>query len=133
MNDAERLELIEEVLARLDALSEDHVLLVEGIKDIRALEALGIHGDFFTIQSSGGPVAAAEYVESRGRRAVVLTDWDRRGNALAEQVVALLSRDANVDTAVRADLIRLSGGLVKDVEALDSLVARLRRLCLPRA
>ena len=129
MNDAERLERIEEVLERLDLLSRDHVLLVEGPKDIRALEALGIGGDFFMVQASGGPVAAAEYVEGRGVGAVILTDWDRKGNTLAEQIASLLSRDAEADTSVRADLMHLCSGLAKDVESLDSVVARLRALC----
>lgn len=131
MNDAERLERIEEVLERLDPLCEDHVLLVEGLKDIRALEALGIRGDFFTVQASGGPVAAAEYVETHGGKAVLLTDWDRRGNALADQIVSLLSGDASVDTGIRSELSRLCGGLAKDIESLDSVVARLRTLSAP--
>ena len=131
MNDAERLERIEEVLEKLDPLCEDHVLLVEGLKDIRALEAVGIRGDFFTVQASGGPVAAAEYVETHGGKAVLLTDWDRRGNALADQIVSLLSGDASVDTEIRSELSRLCGGLAKDVESLDSVVARLRTLSAP--
>ena len=129
MNDAERLERIEEVLETLDGLSEDHVILVEGIKDIRALEAVGIRGDFFTGQASGGPVAAAEYVESRGCGAVVLTDWDRKGDFLAEQLVSLLPPGPRIDTAVRSELARLCGSLSKDVESLDSVVSRLRALC----
>jgi 5S rRNA maturation endonuclease (ribonuclease M5) len=129
LNDEERLERIEEVLERLDILSNDHVILVEGLKDIRALEAVGIRGDFFTVQASGGPVAAAEYVESRGTGAVVLTDWDRKGNMLAEQLLGLLPPGPGIDTAVRSDLSRLCGGLSKDVESLDSVVSRLRALC----
>ena len=68
MTDAERLEEIYELLSELDELSKDHILLIEGKKDRRALTALGVSGDMFQIQSDGGPVKAAEYVRSEERR-----------------------------------------------------------------
>ena len=126
MSDEVRLEEILKVLGRLKELSADHVILVEGRKDREALAYLGISGDVFQIQSSGGPSAAAEYVESRGGKAVILTDWDRRGGNLAAALRDILGRDnPNIDGSVREDLSRLSRHYIKDVEALDSLVDRL--------
>ena len=126
MSDEARLEEILKVLGRLKELSADHVILVEGRKDREALAYLGISGDVFQIQSSGGPSAAAEYVESRGGKAVILTDWDRRGGNLAAALRDILGRDnPDIDDSVREDLSRLSRHYIKDVEALDSLVDRL--------
>lgn len=126
MDDEVRLEEILKVLERLKELSADHVILVEGRKDRDSLAHLGISGDIFQVQSSGGPSAAAEYVESKGGKAVILTDWDRRGGNLAASLRAILGKDSrNVDDTVRTDLARLSRHYVKDVEALDSLVERL--------
>lgn len=126
MSDEVRLEEILKVLGRLKELSVDHVILVEGRKDREALAYLGISGDVFQIQSSGGPSAAAEYVESRGGKAVILTDWDRRGGNLAAALRDILGRDnPDIDGSVREDLSRLSRHYIKDVEALDSLVDRL--------
>lgn len=126
MSDEVRLEEILKVLGRLKELSADHVILVEGRKDREALAYLGISGDVFQIQSSGGPSAAAEYVESRGGKAVILTDWDRRGGNLAAALCDILGRDnPDIDGSVREDLSRLSRHYIKDVEALDSLVDRL--------
>ena len=126
MSDEVRLEEILKVLGRLKELSADHVILVEGRKDREALAYLGISGDVFQIQSSGGPSAAAEYVESRGGKAVILTDWDRRGGNLAVALRDILGRDnPDIDGSVREDLSRLSRHYIKDVEALDSLVDRL--------
>ncbi len=126
MDDAVRLEEILKVLERLKELSADHVILVEGRKDRDSLAHLGISGDIFQVQSSGGPSAAAEYVESKGGKAVILTDWDRRGGNLAASLRAILGKDSrDVDDTVRTDLARLSRHYVKDVEALDSLVERL--------
>ena len=126
MSDEVRLEEILKVLGRLKELSADHVILAEGRKDREALAYLGISGDVFQIQSSGGPSAAAEYVESRGGKAVILTDWDRRGGNLAAALRDILGRDnPDIDGSVREDLSRLSRHYIKDVEALDSLVDRL--------
>ena len=126
MSDEVRLEEILKVLGRLKELSADRVILVEGRKDREALAYLGISGDVFQIQSSGGPSAAAEYVESRGGKAVILTDWDRRGGNLAAALRDILGRDnPDIDGSVREDLSRLSRHYIKDVEALDSLVDRL--------
>ncbi|WP_400233110.1 Toprim subdomain protein [Methanomethylophilus alvi] len=126
MSDEVRLEEILKVLGRLKELSADHAILVEGRKDREALAYLGISEDVFQIQSSGGPSAAAEYVESRGGKAVILTDWDRRGGNLAAALRDILGRDnPDIDGSVREDLSRLSRHYIKDVEALDSLVDRL--------
>jgi len=132
VNDAERLEAIEKALDDLRVLSEDSIILVEGANDEKALRALGIEGEFIHIQSEGGPLKAAERVHAEGGRAVILTDWDRKGGTLArdaaEQLAAL---DVEHDTSVRRRLSVLCSSLVKDVESLDSCVrsldARVRR------
>ena len=61
MNDEERLERFSEALDRLIDLSASHLILVEGNKDVAALRNLGVEGDFFCVQSGGGPVRAAEH------------------------------------------------------------------------
>lgn len=127
MNDEIRLEEIHEVLDRLRELAVDHVILIEGMKDRKALDWLGITGDMFQIQSQGGPAKAAEYVEQHGGKAVVLTDWDRTGGAIASALRGLLGPDnGDIDFSVRADLSCLCRHYIKDVEALDSLVERLQ-------
>ncbi len=132
MNDAELLEAVERVLEDLKELAADHVLLVEGANDERALRALGIGGEYIHMQSEGGPLRAAEKVHGHGGKAVVLSDWDRKGGTLArdasEQLAAL---DVEHDLSVRRRLSVLCSHLVKDVESLDacvgSLAARVHR------
>ncbi len=92
MTDGERLSALEEVLSDLAELSRTHVLVVEGRKDCAALNNLGISGDMFMTQSGGGLVRAGEYVASRGGRSVVLTDWDDRGDRLAERLEEVLGK-----------------------------------------
>lgn len=126
MDDAERLEAIEEALDRLRMLSSDHVILVEGSKDVSALEAVGVTGDMYCVQSGGGPVRAAEYAWRRKRPAVIMTDWDGRGGNLAGTLADNLdSLGVRWDGSVRRDLSALCRPFCKDVESLDSVVSLL--------
>lgn len=128
MDDAERLEGIEEALERLMELSRDCIILVEGSKDVSALEAVGVSGSMFCVQSGGGPVKAAEHVWRQKRSAVILTDWDGRGANLAGSLAENLdSLGVGWDGSVRRDLSALCRPFCKDVESLDSVVALLKR------
>ncbi len=103
------------------------MILVEGAKDVSALRNVGVDGEFYTVQVEGGPVKAAEYVWRSGRRAVILTDWDRRGGNLAHALRENLSSlDVGYDDRVRSDLAFLVRMYCKDVESLDSVLSRLR-------
>lgn len=126
MNDEERLAEIEDVLEELRELAADHVILVEGPKDKKALNSIGIEGELFMIQSEGGPVKAAEYVSEHGGKAVILTDWDRRGGTIAHELENQLSALGLVyDSRIRAKLSSLCKKDIKDVESLDTLLERL--------
>lgn len=127
MTDGERLSALEEVLSDLAELSRTHVLVVEGRKDCAALNNLGISGDMFMTQSGGGPVRAGEYVASRGGRSVVLTDWDDRGDRLAERLEEVLGKSPeDTDFMIRSKLRHLCRMYIKDIESLDTFVFGLR-------
>ena len=126
MNDEERLEKFQEVLDRLMELTKDHIILVEGNKDVSALSNLGIEGDIFCVQSGGGPVKASEYVWRAGKGAIILTDWDNRGGSLAHQLREnLRSLGVGYDDSIRSDLAFLTRMYSKDVESLDSVMELL--------
>ena len=126
MDDTERLELIQEALEKLYQMSEGRIILVEGPNDVRALRKVGIAGEFFRIQSDGGPVKAAEYVASRGMEAIILTDWDDKGDIIADAVSGQLSAlGIRHDLTVRKELATLSRRYIKDVESVDSMLERL--------
>ena len=128
MNDPERLELLEIILDELQEMSSTHICLIEGNKDRRALDNLGLD-DLKTIevQREGGPLRAAEKVFSMRKEAIILTDWDDRGNRiekdLREQLDALCVR---YDTEIRERLRDICIKDIKDVESLDSLYKRLK-------
>ena len=129
MNDAERLEALEAILDELQEMSSTHIALVEGNKDRRSLDNLGLC-DLRTIevQREGGPLRSAERVSEMKLPAVILTDWDDRGNRiehdLKEQLDALCVR---YDTTIRERLRDICIKDIKDVESLDSLYKRLKQ------
>jgi len=126
LNDEERLEEILELLDELNELSEDHIILTEGIRDKKAMEALGITGEIFMIQAEGGPMKAAEYVSSQRKKAVILTDWDHKGGTIARELeLQLSSLDVEYNTDIRAKLSILCKKYIKDIESLDTLIERL--------
>ena len=126
-DDAERLRFLDEILSELRDLAEDHIILIEGNKDRKALEALiGDGFESIEVQREGGPLAAAERVAASGRGAVILTDWDARGGRLAADLESYLRADGTeFDTSVRRRLSSVCRKDIKDVEALDSLYERL--------
>ena len=91
---------ISERLKKLDTLMErlrGSWILVEGIKDRKALTALGMTG-ILTI--SGNLIQSCELLSVRkAEMAYVLTDLDRRGDELA-----LKARDELERHSIRADL-----------------------------
>lgn len=126
MNDQERFEFLKETLDRLKSMSATHIFLVEGINDIKALNAVGVDGDFRCIQSTGGPIKAAEYVWQQGKEAVILTDWDRKGGIIARDLREnLAALDVRYDDRIRADLSFICKPFVKDVESVDKVYALL--------
>ena len=126
MNDEERLIEINEAIEELIDLSKDHIILTEGPKDKKVLRSLGIRGKIFMIQSEGGPIKAAEYVSRNGNKAVILTDWDRKGGTIAHELERqLASLDSTYNVEIRARLSFLCKKYIKDVESLDTLLERL--------
>lgn len=128
LNDEERLERLDAILDRIQSMSSDHVVLVEGKNDRRALSELGLSVDTIEIQKDGGPLRAAEMVYEAGKKAIILTDWDDRGDRwakdLSEQLSALC---VSYDTGIRRDLRDVCIRDIKDVESLHSLYVRLGR------
>ena len=128
LNDDERLRRLDEILDRIQSMSSDHVILVEGKNDRRSLLDLNLSLDTIEVQRDGGPLRAAEMVYESGKKAIILTDWDDRGDRLAKDVYEQLSALCiSYDTNIRKDLRDICIKDIKDVESLHSLYVRLER------
>ena len=130
MNDAERFEALEEILDILQEMSDTHVALIEGNKDRRALDNLGLSSlQTIEVQREGGPLRAAEMLSEMNRSAIILTDWDDRGNRIEQDLrIQLDALCVRYDTEIRLRLRDLCIKDIKDVESLDSFYERLKKL-----
>lgn len=129
MNDRERLEMIDAILDELSEMSGSRVILIEGKKDREALTRL--IGDFrcIMVQKEGGPLRAAERLFEDGDEAVILTDWDNKGEAIAAELEHhLKALGVRYDSDIRDRLGKVCRKDIKDIESLDSLYERLSSL-----
>ena len=129
MNDRERLEMIDATLDELSEMSGSRVILIEGKKDREALTRL--IGDFrcIMVQKEGGPLRAAERLFEDGDEAVILTDWDNKGEAIAAELEHhLKALGVRYDSDIRDRLGKVCRKDIKGIESLDSLYERLSSL-----
>jgi dTMP kinase len=102
-------------------------VIVEGARDVRALRALGLRGAIEPLNSGAAVFALCERLGRSTARAVILTDWDRRGGQLARRLRDGLAANGVAGLEdVRSRLARLTQKEIQDVESLDTLVARAR-------
>ena len=128
MNNEQRLEMLDMIMEELRELATDHVIIVEGINDKRSLKTLGIDANFMMVQQEGGPIRIAESVYERKCKAVILTDWDEKGDTIAVELKRNLSSlCVPFNMSIRSRLKDICVKDIKDVESLDSLYERLSR------
>lgn len=116
----ERLKLIDRVLDEIQRDTTDGVVLVEGRRDEAALSELGVEAEFVRLCGNGrGLVETVEKVSRSYDSAVVLTDWDRQGERLKDEVKGLLeSYGVTPRTVHRKRLRNLTAKDIHDVESL---------------
>lgn len=125
----ERLEEILEVLDDLEDMSAGTPIIVEGLKDASALRRLGVRRNVVTLGKGLTVFTFCERLSERHGRAVVLTDWDRKGGKLARMLKeALEANGAKADTDLRARLVLLVKKDIKDIEGLPSYIERLKAM-----
>ncbi|MEW6748669.1 MAG: toprim domain-containing protein [Candidatus Micrarchaeota archaeon] len=102
MEIGERLKKLDKLLGRL----RGRWILVEGVRDKRALSRLGMT-DILTI--SGNLIQSCDILSAReADKAFVLTDLDRRGDELAKKARdELEGRSIRADIHTRVDLAHL--------------------------
>ena len=125
----ERYEEIMKVVDDLRELSGSMPVVVEGMRDAKALAGLGIHTNVVTLSKGMTLFAFCEEIARSWREVVVLTDWDRKGGQLARRLKeAFEANETKVVDEIRMQLVILTKKEVKDVEGLPSYLVRLRGL-----
>jgi dTMP kinase len=125
--DRDRLESVEKVLDELREREPGVVIIVEGVRDVSSLEALGVPHPIITLNRGVSLLNLCEDLARDHDAFIVLTDWDRKGGQLARHLERhFRSTGARVDVDLRRRLKMTLPYQIHDVESLDGHVKRLR-------
>lgn len=117
-----------QISALLEASGQGTAIIVEGMRDMRALRALGISGPVI-LASRRPALELAEDAARRYKEIIVLTDWDQKGDEMAGMIDQhLRSAGIRADLDIRSRLKKLVRKEIKDVESLSRYVERMREL-----
>jgi 5S rRNA maturation endonuclease (ribonuclease M5) len=109
-----------------DLSAEGGAVLVEGKRDVAALEGLGYTGTVFTVSILTSSAAVRERLRKDVSKMVILTDLDSEGRRLASRYVRFLSNEGvEASLAQRRRLSKASRGVFMHIE-------NLRRFALVR-
>lgn len=125
----ERLRLVEAILNELIERSDNgDIILAEGKRDIISLKKLGVNGTIELVTHS--PLSdVSERVAGEKKNVIIFTDWDRRGDILADKLFKdLVYLGVSVDVQLRSKLSSLVKKEIKDVESLNTYVTKLRKV-----
>jgi len=133
--DRDILDGVKDLIDELNDMEGDALVLVEGKKDLLALEAVGVRvpavalnqgKELFDLLDSISRSDANGRMEKGQRLLVILTDWDRKGGQLASRIgKACTHLGIPHDTDIRRRLVHLTGRYIRTVESLGSLMERL--------
>lgn len=118
MNLERCVEEVELALDELVELNNSIPVIVEGIKDLRALRSLGLTGDIITLNKGMSLSDFADHISEEFDEVIILSDWDRRGGSLCRRLKELLKGRVVYDVRIRQRLSKFA--MIKKVEGLPS-------------
>lgn len=118
MNIERCIEEVELALDELVELNNTIPVIVEGVKDRRALRSLGLTGKIITINKGISLSDLADQVSEQYDEVIILSDWDRRGGSLCRRLKELLKGRVTYDVRLRQRLSKYA--MIKKVEGLPS-------------
>ncbi len=127
LEDLERLESLERIILELQTLADSGaIIVVEGRRDVKSLQSLGIKGDI-RLASQQPLFGFTETLSKSGKKIILLTDWDKKGSIVAQKIIGyLLSYGIMPNIYIRSKIQVLVKKRIKDIESLNSYVNKLR-------
>ena len=107
-------------LEELCMVNETVPIIVEGFRDEQALRALGIRGRIVKVHTGRSIQQFCEEYSAAYDEAVILTDWDLRGNQIFHLLTRFLEAAWEPYTYFRETLRRLAGGSFQQVENITA-------------
>jgi 5S rRNA maturation endonuclease (ribonuclease M5) len=110
---------IKEIINQLN--NQDAIIVVEGKKDKRALEKLGIDSKIFLLNcDKKSLIETSETLAQKSRQVILMLDSDPKGLELTKKMKNhLQSQGVHVNTKIGKTLLRLANSQV--VESLDNI------------
>jgi len=105
-------------LQELSTINESVPIIVEGTRDVQALRALGIRGCIVKVHSGRSIQQFCDEYSEQYPEAVILTDWDLRGNQLFSLLTKFMEADWERHNHFRDTLRELAGGSFREVEKM---------------
>jgi len=124
---------LEKILQLLDRLATESTkgipIIVEGKKDVNALQELGVKGDIISAKSGKSFLDVLGEVETKGKcKVILLMDFDRRGKEWTSRLAQHLEKTRiNPNLLFWKELLGLVGRDVKDIEGLATYLETLRK------
>jgi len=109
---------IDEAIIRLVTDLNDRLVIVEGKRDIAALNKVGVRANVLTLDK------LERTTEPPGTSAVILTDFDRAGEIKMHKAESILiGRGVKIDAGLRERLRRIFG--IRTIEELPHIFEKL--------
>lgn len=125
LRDEERLQDLETAIDRLREAAESGTVLVEGARDLAALDWLGIGGTHVTLHHGRTMAEIVEDLVQCPTPVVLLLDWDRTGGRMMQRLQESLQHRVQIDVQCRRRLAAACRS--RTVEAVPGELAALRR------
>jgi 5S rRNA maturation endonuclease (ribonuclease M5) len=119
------IESLSEFMRKLND-EESALVVVEGLRDAKALREAGYGGELFMLCHKNN-VLTLEETASQFRKVILLLDNDREGKKLSERTRKILGARVRIDTFYQRELLPASKGRIRHVEELAPFAQRLSR------
>lgn len=118
------LENLEKLLIELREDNKNVPIIVEGEKDIDALNKLEINGIIISLNTGLSITDFCDCISEKYSKVIILTDWDRHGGQLCHSIKKNLEGRVSCNTEYRKLIAKNS--MIKTVEGLPSWIITMK-------
>ncbi|MGA1975827.1 MAG: toprim domain-containing protein [Conexivisphaerales archaeon] len=114
------LDRLTSLVSQLNAEADEMALVVvEGVRDERALQHLGFKGSAFKLCHTRNSLSAMMAEAESHRKVILLLDYDLKGRSLTKKIASMLqNKGMNVDTSFRREIRAMTNGRANHIEDL---------------
>jgi len=117
-------ETLEKALSELCEDNKKIPIIVEGDKDIEALQKLELKGTIISVNAGISLTDFCDRLAGKYKEIIILTDWDRRGGYLCHTIRKNLEGRVNCNTHYREILAK--NAMIRTVEGLPSWISTIK-------